>query len=215
MTTDIHAEDARFAAEFSPDVTVERVAAVYAEALLDVAQASGLAEALIEELSDVVREVLDPRPDFEAILASSVIPHEQKSQVLRRVFEGRLSQPLLDFLQVLSRRGRLDCLRAIARAVQEEWIRRQNQIRVKVRTAIALSPETVAELKSAIQTLLKQLPIIEQRVEPDLLGGVVIEVGDTVFDASVAAQLERVRKQIIDRSAHEIQSRRDRFRYSE
>ncbi|NMC18899.1 MAG: ATP synthase F1 subunit delta [Thermogutta sp.] len=215
MTADMHAEDARFAAEFSPDVTVERIAAVYAEAFLDVAQAAGEAEASVQELADVVQEVLDPWPDFEAVLASSVISHEEKSRLLRRVFEGRASEQVLNFLQVLSRRGRLDCLRAIVRAVQEEWIRRQNQIRVKVKTAVPLTAAVVSELERTLESLLGRRPIIEQRVEPDLLGGIVIEVGDTVFDASVAVQLERVRKQIIDRSAHEIQSRRDRFRDSE
>lgn len=215
MTADMHAEDARFAAEFSPDVTVERIAAVYAEAFLDAAEVAGETEALVPELTDLVREVLDPWPDFEAILASSVISHEEKSRILQRVLGGRVSARLLNFLQVLSRRGRLDCLRAIARAVQEEWIRRRNQVRVKVKTAVPLTAAVVAELERSLESLLERRPIIEQRVEPGLLGGIVIEVGDTVFDASVAVQLERVRKQIIDRSAHEIQSRRDRFRYSE
>lgn len=215
MTADMHAEDARFAAEFSPDVTAERIAAVYAEAFLDVAQAAGEAESLALELEAVVREVLDPWPDFESLLASSIISHEEKSQILRRVFGGRVSPRVLDFLLVLSRRGRLDCLRVIVRAVREEWIRRRNEIRVRVRTAVALKTEVASELERTLESLLGRRPIIEQRVEPDLLGGIVIEVGDTVFDASVAVQLERVRKQIIDRSAHEIQSRRDRFRYSE
>ncbi|GAB4133508.1 MAG: ATP synthase F1 subunit delta [Thermogutta sp.] len=215
MTADINAEDAKFAAEFSPDVTVERIAAVYAEALLDVAEATGEADSLVQELEDLVREVLDSYPEFEDILGSSVVSHEEKTQILRRVFGGRASNRLLDFLLVLSRRGRLDCLRAIVRAVREEWIRRRNEIRVRVKTAVTLSAEVVSELERTLESLLGRRPIIEQRVEPDLLGGIVIEVGDTVFDASVAVQLERVRKQIIDRSAHEIQSRRDRFRYSE
>lgn len=215
MTADMHAEDARFAAEFSPDVTAERIAAVYAEAFLDVAQAAGEAEPLVAELEAIVREVLDPWPDFESLLASSIISHEEKSQILRRVFGGRVSPRVLDFLLVLSRRGRLDCLRVIVRAVREEWIRRWNEIRVRVKTAVALKAEVASELERTLESLLGRRPIIEQRVEPDLLGGIVIEVGDTVFDASVAVQLERVRKQIIDRSAHEIQSRRDRFRYSE
>ncbi|MGQ9822451.1 MAG: ATP synthase F1 subunit delta [Thermogutta sp.] len=215
MTADTHAEDARFAAEFSPDVTAERIAAVYAEAFLDVAQAAGEAESLVLELEEMVREVLDPWPDFESLLASSIISHEEKSQILRRVFGGRVNPRVLDFLLVLSRRGRLDCLRVIVRAVREEWIRRRNEIRVRVRTAVALKAEVASELERTLESLLGRRPIMEQRVEPDLLGGIVIEVGNTVFDASVAVQLERVRKQIIDRSAHEIQSRRDRFRYSE
>ena len=52
-------------------------------------------------------------------------------------------------------------------------------------------------------------------VDPDLIGGIVLRVGDTVYDGSVATQLEQLREQMIDRSVHEIQSRRDRFRHSD
>ena len=55
-------------------------------------------------------------------------------------------------------------------------------------------------------------PVIERITDAGLIGGIVVRVGDTIYDASVAAQLETVRQQMIDRSAHEIQSRRDRFR---
>jgi len=56
-------------------------------------------------------------------------------------------------------------------------------------------------------------PVLHERVDPAVIGGVVVRVGDTIYDASVARQLETMRQQMIDRSAHEIQSRRDRFRY--
>ena len=54
-------------------------------------------------------------------------------------------------------------------------------------------------------------PVLETLEDPELIGGVVLRVGDTVFDGSVARQLEQLREQMIDRSVHEIQSRRDRF----
>ena len=54
-------------------------------------------------------------------------------------------------------------------------------------------------------------PIIQWVTDPDLIGGAVLRVGDTVYDGSVAGQLEQLRQQILERSVHEIQSRRDRF----
>ena len=64
-----------------------------------------------------------------------------------------------------------------------------------------------------LKNVLDGQPIVEEVVDPDLIGGVVVRVGDTVFDGSVATQLESVRQRMIERSAHEIQTRRDRFRY--
>ena len=55
---------------------------------------------------------------------------------------------------------------------------------------------------------------MEVKVDPELIGGAVVRIGDTVYDGSVAGQLERLESQMINRSVHEIQSRRDRFRHS-
>ncbi len=55
-------------------------------------------------------------------------------------------------------------------------------------------------------------PLLTRVVDPELIGGAVLRVGDTVHDGSIANQLEKLRQQMIDRSVHEIQSRRDRFR---
>ncbi len=60
--------------------------------------------------------------------------------------------------------------------------------------------------------MLEGEPVLDERVDPGVIGGIVVRIGDTVYDGSIANQLENLRQQIIDRSAHEIQSRRDRFR---
>lgn len=213
MAQDAEARDARTAQQIDADVTVEHVGGVYAEAFLGAAAAAGLAESLLLELDSLLADVLDPFPEFERVLASAMVSHEEKVRILDRTLGPRASPLLLDFLKVVSRHGRLDCLRAIHRQAHELYDRMRGRVRVRVSTATPLSDDLAARIAGSLRPLLGGEPIVEQVVDPALIGGVVVRVGDTVYDGSVANQLENVRQRIIQRTAHEIQARRDRFRH--
>ncbi|MGQ9769904.1 MAG: ATP synthase F1 subunit delta [Thermogutta sp.] len=214
MSQDFDAQDSRFAAEFTGDVTVERIAAVYAESFLNAAEKNTDPAAAVAELDWIVEDVLKPYPKFADILGSNIISHEEKVGIIERVFKGRVSALVLNFLKVLARRGRLDIFLPIVRAIHEEMDRRNGIIPVRVVTAAPLDESLSQQLEGRLRDLVKGQPRISHRIDPRVIGGIVIEIGDKVIDASVSGQLERLRKQIIDRSAHEIQSRRDRFRNS-
>ena len=190
------------AAEAGGDV--ERIALICAEAFLT--------ETLLAEFDSFLADVLDPSPKLEEILASPLISHEEKVGILDRTLGSQASKELLRFLKVASLHGRLDRLRAIHRQMHELHDQIHGRVRVHVATAIPLSAELAARVAAQLRSLVGGEPILEQVVDPDLIGGIVVRVGDTVYDGSIATQLETVRQQMIKRSTHEIQSRRDRFR---
>ncbi len=197
------------------EVSAERIAAVYAEALLDAAEGAGCQAEIVEEFDAFVSEVLDRLPEFERVLASALISHEEKVGLLDRALGQQASRVFLNFLKVVSRHGRLDILRAMHRAVRELWERRSGRVPVWVTTATPLDEELGRRLAERIRPLIDGQPVVQTRVDPSLLGGFVVRVGDTVYDASLATQLKMLRQQMVERSAHEIQSRRDRFRFAE
>ena len=84
-------------------------------------------------------------------------------------------------------------------------------MRVELQTATPVDDGLSKNLEQSLRKLLGGEPLVEGSVNPDLIGGIVLRVGDTVYDGSVARQLHQVREQMITRSVHEIQSRRDRF----
>ncbi len=213
MSTERSQQETREAAAILADVGAEQVAAVYAEAFLGAATAAGKADALVAELDSLVTDVLDRFPGLEKTLASAIIAHEEKEKILDRVLAGQADPLVLSFLKVLSSRGRLDCLRAVRRQVHAAYERRQGQVRVRVTTAVPVDAALAQRIAEALRPILPGEPVLEQVVEPGLIGGIVVRVGDTVYDASIATQLENLRQEIVDRSAHEIQSRRDRFRH--
>ena len=127
---------------------------------------------------------------------------------------GAVSPLLLVFLKVLARHGRLDCLRAVRGQFHRLYDALAGRVQVRVTTAVPLDAAVLRSLEEMLRRKLGREPVVRQVTDPDLIGGVVVQVGDTLYDASVARQLETLRLHMIDRSIHEIQSRRDRFRNS-
>jgi F-type H+-transporting ATPase subunit delta len=205
------AEDARTVASMETEVGVEHIADVYAQALLSAAEKAGQTATAVEEFDLLMSDVLDPNPRFLAVLSSALISHEETSQILNRVLGGRVSPSFMNFLQVVSRHGRLDCLRAIHLQTHVLYDLLQNRVRVQVITAEPLAPEMEAKLRISLRAKLGGEPIMETLVDPGLIGGAVLRLGDTVYDGSIANQLNTLRQEMMDWSAHEIQSRRDRF----
>ncbi len=210
---DSQAEHARTAAKIDADVGVEHVADVYAKALLGAAESAGQTVSVLEEFDELVTGVLDRHAKLEAVLASGLVSPEEKVGIIERVFGGRALPLLVHFLQVVARHGRLDCLRAIHRQSRALYDKLRGRIPVRVTTAEPLGSTLAAGIADRLRAVLGAEPIVEQVVDPELIGGVVVRVGDTVYDGSVANQLQQLRQQMIDRSVHEIQSRRDRFSY--
>jgi F-type H+-transporting ATPase subunit delta len=199
--------------DFEPiaDVSAQRVARVYAEALLNAAEKQGQSEQVLESLESLIRDVFSAEPQLEAFLQSSAVGRERKAQLIDKVFEGKASQVFVDFLMVLNQHERLDLLRPILRAAKELRDQRAKRIRVEVRSAVPLADAQTNRLVEQLRANLKLEPVLQTEVDPDLLGGVVVKVGDWLYDASVRARLDSIRNQLIERSSHEIQSGRDRF----
>ncbi len=194
------------------DTGAVQIARAYAVALYDAAQAGGQVDAIIEEYESFIRDVLAPNPTFELALKSGVIGRDDKAATLRRVFEGRASGMFLNFLLVLNDHRRLDLVRSVLPQLHSIRDQRRGLVPVHVQSAAALDAAEIGAIEGRLAAVVPGRPVIHQETNPDLLGGMVIRVGDTVFDGSVRTRLRRLREQLIQRSTHEIQSRRDQFR---
>jgi F-type H+-transporting ATPase subunit delta len=211
MSDDKLSKDAQLAAEMAPDVGREPIGAVYAEALIGATEAAGSTDTLLETFDSLVN-VLNSSPRFESLLASGLLSIEEKDGILDRVFGPRVEPLFLNFLKVVAKHDRLDCLRAIHRESRKLYDKLQGRVPVRMTTALPLNTAQTQKITSDLVNLVGGQPIITCDVDPDLIGGAVLRVGDTIYDGSIATELQNVRKQMIDRSVHEIQSRRDRFR---
>jgi F-type H+-transporting ATPase subunit delta len=209
MNTMPNAADQNF--EATTDVRTQRVARVYAEALLNAAERQGQAGAVLDEFQSLVADVFRSNPEIESYLASGAVGRNRKAEVLRRTFEGRASAVFLNFLNVLNDHERLDLLRPVFAEYRRLLDQRAGRYVARVKSAVALTDDQRARLRDEIKKVFPGDPILEESVEAELLGGLVVQVGDWLFDASVRSSLASLMNQLIESSSHEIQSRRDRF----
>jgi F-type H+-transporting ATPase subunit delta len=121
---------------------------------------------------------------------------------------------VLKFLRVVNRHGRLDLFGTIVREAKAIWDKRQGRVHVRVRSAVTLADDQLDSLRNRLSRLLAATPILHAVTDPRLIGGLVIEVGDHRFDASVKSRLEQIRQRLFEGKTHEIQSRRDQFSHT-
>ena len=196
------------------DPSAQSVAKVYAVAYLESAGDSG-GHAAVEELASFVDDVLTPQTQFEQLLRGSALGRDDKNLLIDRVVGTRATPLFTNFLRVLAKHGRLDLLQGIRRQSEIELERRAGKRRVGVSSATELSAESLASIKSSLTASLGCDPILETRIDPSLIGGLVIRVGDTVYDGSLKTQVKQLRVRLRERCLNEIQRGRDRFSHPE
>jgi F-type H+-transporting ATPase subunit delta len=193
------------------DVSARRIAKVYAEALLDAATAQGQDGDVLAELDSLVRDVFEKEPRLETLLSSAAIGRHARHEALRKVFAGRASSAFTNFLQVLNDHERLNLLRPILSAAIDMYDERHQRLRVIVASAVALPDDIRQRLENGVRAHFHLEPVLIPRIDSALLGGLKVRIGDIQYDATVLNKLDTLRDQILARSSHEIQSRRDRF----
>jgi F-type H+-transporting ATPase subunit delta len=196
------------------DPSAQAIARTYADALLDAAKTTG-ADSMLEELGSFVDDVLLKVPGLRDVFDSLVIGRDQKIRLIDQVIAPRASEIVTNFLRVLARHGRLDLLPAILREARLRNEIRQGRRRVQVISARPLDSQAESRIRSRLAESLPFQPILETRVDPSLIGGIVIRVGDTVYDSSLAMRIKQLRERLKQRSLHEVQSGRDRFGHPE
>jgi F-type H+-transporting ATPase subunit delta len=193
------------------DVTEERIARVYARAFLGAIAKRDDSAALVDEMQSLVEDVLARFPGLEKTLRSSLVSQEQKERVLDKVFGPRASEIVLNFLKVLAKHGRLELLRPIARLLKQLYAEHLGLAEVEVRVASPMDDGLRQELLDRLRQTLGSEPVLHVTVDPSLIAGLVIRVGDRVYDGSVSTRFEMLRRAMIERAVEWIETRPEKF----
>jgi F-type H+-transporting ATPase subunit delta len=188
-----------------------RLPRIYAEALLAAADARHVATAVADDLETLVQDVFVQVEGLEAFWASPAVSRRRKEELILQLFEGKAEPLFVDFLRLLNRKDRLALLRPAALAYRTLLEERVGRRRVLVDSATPLDSVNAQALAAAVQRWVGGTPVLIVRIRPELIGGVIIRVGDRVFDTSIRTRLQTLRHQLLTRGSHEIQNRRDRF----
>ena len=163
----------------------------YALALADFAtDGEDLAKAA-EELREITRLVRQT-PGCREFFTGAMMNRRQRRAMVERIFAGRVSKPIEMLLGVMASNGRLGLIEAVSWQLGKIIDQRAGRIDVSVTAAVELSEKEQEQLRQILAEALGAKPILHTAVDEDLIGGLVVKVGDTVYDGSVAGELGRM-----------------------
>jgi F-type H+-transporting ATPase subunit delta len=172
----------------------EQVARVYAQALFDAAREAGVVEQVRRELGDFVA-ALAASAQLRTVLSDPQIETEAKSRVLAEVTRGG-QQLLASTLQLMLERGRFGAVEELRQAYDALAIVEEGIVEVEVVSATELPPETEKKIAARVGEATGRRVELARRVDPSILGGLVLRIGDVIVDGSVKARIRQLRRRL-------------------
>jgi F-type H+-transporting ATPase subunit delta len=173
---------------------MEEIAEVYARALFEAAKDDGVLDRVHDELGQFA-DALDEDRNLQVFLFSPYFSSEEKKQGVRRIVTDA-DERLLNFLELLSERHRMPVLFRIRRIFDDLWAEENKLLSVTVTSATELDQSLVDDIGKRIEEQTGRQVELSSSVDPDVLGGLRVRVGNMVLDATVRNRLEQLRKQV-------------------
>jgi F-type H+-transporting ATPase subunit delta len=179
-------------------VADKEAAKIYAGVLLDIGVENKILPRIEEELGNV-SGIFSSEKDLMLFLTAPVISKVKKKDLINRLFSDKYCPDIINFLKVLIDNDR----QAIVPEIYRQFTRLTDQIsnrqRIKIITSAALDKDTLKRIEKSISEKLKKTVITETEVDKSILGGIIIRIDDKLIDGSIAKDLNRIRKKLIER----------------
>ncbi len=186
------------------------IAEVYARSLLGLATERGESDTIDSEFAEFAGH-LKADPDFKAFVTARVIDADQRRKSLDVMFQGRMSELLLNTLHILNNKDRLEIVGEVQRLYHELTLEQQAIVEVHVSVAEPLSDVMRTRLQQLMESRTGRTVRLAEHVEPALLGGLIVRVGDEQIDMSVARQLRRFQERLLEHAQQRIHAGTDLF----
>jgi F-type H+-transporting ATPase subunit delta len=170
------------------------IARRYAEAAFEIAERDGSVEEWLTQLSTIAMAVTDSTVVHR--LEDPQVPVETRTAALHKVLGADMLAPVGNLVGVVLRRRRVDALPGIAREFRRLYNRRAGIVEAVATSALELDARELAALRSRIEQMTGARVELETTVDPTILGGVQVRIGDTLYDGSVRGRLERLRAKL-------------------
>jgi ATP synthase F1 delta subunit len=173
---------------------VEEIARVYADALFRAAKDAGKLDVIRGQLGQFA-DALERSREMQLFFFSPYFSSKEKTEGLSRALEGAEAE-LINFLELLNEKHRMPAIFRIRRKLDELWAKENRRLGVTVTSAVELDPSIVEKIGEEIEKQTGQKVELESKVDDEILGGLVLQVGNMVLDASLRNRLEKLRKNV-------------------
>jgi len=172
---------------------VTGIAGRYATALFELGQEEGKLDEIAQSL-DALQTLLDESEDFTRLVESPVFSATEQSNALAAISkQAEISEIVANFLQILAKNRRLFTLRGVITAFRKLLAEHRNEITADVMSAVALTDDQTEELKATLKAKTGRNVSLNARVDPSLLGGLVVKIGSRMVDSSVRTKLNNLK----------------------
>ncbi|TWT93702.1 ATP synthase F1 subunit delta [Neorhodopirellula pilleata] len=192
------------------DVGAEQLGKIYARALLGASEAEGSTDQVIDQLNQLCDQGLAGSQSLRLAFASPQIDADEKCRVLDRLLDDA-HPTLVRFLKVMAKRHRLGYVVAVRDSVTALYDEMTGRLLAEVRTAVPLTDSLRSEVTDQLGQRFGKQVRLHEVVDPALIGGMVVRVGDTVFDSSVASRLDKIGRAASAGFAHHLIANSTRF----
>lgn len=177
---------------------LQGVAAQYAEAALELASAAGgdTADAVGRDLL-LINQLIEQDRQFATVLELPSVNAEEKKELLKKVLQGKVNDLTLKVLDLLADKRRLEILGPLEHQYREMLNKKNNLVSASLVSSEKLSDQAVANIKARLTEHLGKRLELEVKVDPSLIGGVVLRLGDQVIDGSLKGQLKAIEKALL------------------
>jgi F-type H+-transporting ATPase subunit delta len=173
---------------------MQEIAEVYARALFEVAKEHDVLDEIHDEL-DEFADVLAENRDLQVFFFSPYFNSEEKKEAIPKVLEGA-DERFVRFLEMLAERHRMPVLFRIRREFDQLWADENKLLPVTITSAIELDDDTVKQIQKEIEEQTGHRTELTTRVDPNVLGGLAMQVGNVIMDGTVRSRLDRLRREV-------------------
>jgi F-type H+-transporting ATPase subunit delta len=169
-----------------------RVASRYAKSLVELAQERGELEKVYQDML-LFTKTLDNTRELELALRNPIIKHDKKSAILHAIFDGKVQDMTLGIFDIVTRKNREAMLPQMAREFVKQYNTVNNVNKVQVTSAVPLTDETRRRIEAIVVKETGGTVQIEEKVDPALIGGIILKVGDRQLDESLRTSLRKLK----------------------
>ena len=166
----------------------------YAKSLIDLAQEQNIVDVIKADM-DLFLNTLKTSPELKAVLSNPIIAQTKKVKILDEVFLGKVNKATFAFFKLMINKGRGEVLYTTAYEYINLYNIKKHITKAKVSSATELSAANKQTITAEVQKAIGGTVILETKVDPSLIGGFVLTVGDRQVDTSIAASLRKLKKE--------------------
>ena len=178
------------------DSTRQVAREIYCEVLFELAEEASIVDEVHQDLASI-SQIMADQPEFAVMINSPAIKGQEKSEVVRRIFKGKINDLTLDFISVLARRNRMKLLTGIYDRYETLVDKHYHRVSIEAAVPYALDDNAVDALKNDLSKAVDSPVKLSVDVAPDMIGGIIIRKDDKVIDNSVRTALRRAVKTVI------------------